>query len=238
MGWVEETEMMRKIAWVLGLMVLAGTVAWGQNVVPLPDKDGVYSMGKGLTPAKLIQGFPANYPSDPGLAGVKHVVALHVVIGADGTPGVIELVNAHSSPFDDAAIAAVKASQFAPASYKGNPVPTRLELWVPFLGDKQLAVPVAALSTAKGVSVPRALNSVEAEFPKQARKDDAEGVVLIHMLVTEDGLPSDIRVLRPAGHGFDENALKAAGKYRFTPAKVYGVPVPMDITIEVNFRRN
>jgi len=126
---------MKKLVLVLGLMAVVGTFAWGQTVAPLPDKDGVYSMGNGVTPAKLIHAEMAEYPSDPSPAAKKHVVALRVVIGVDGTPGVTELVNAHPSPFDDAAIVAVKASQFLPASYQGRPVPTRMILWVPFLGD-------------------------------------------------------------------------------------------------------
>jgi periplasmic protein TonB len=87
------------------------------------------------------------------------------------------------------------------------------------------------------LSVPMALNSVEAEFPKQVPKEFSEGVVLVHLLVTEEGLPSSIGVMRPAGHGFDESALKAVERYRFTPAKLHGVPVPYDIVVEVNFRR-
>jgi protein TonB len=228
---------MRKTALALGLLAVAGTIAVGQILVPQPDEDGVYSMGVGMTPATLIHAVPAEYPKDPSLLAVKHVVALRLVVGADGTPGAIEVVNAQPSPFDDAAIAAAKGSQFAPAKYKGNPVPTRKVLWVPFLGDVNSAVPVVASVTTKGVSPPIALNSVKAEFPKEAGKKAHQGVVLIHILVTEEGLPSDIRVLWPAGQEFDEDLLKAAGKSRFSPAKLHGVPAPFDITVEMNFVR-
>jgi hypothetical protein len=186
---------MRQAVLALGLLVVAGTLQWGQKLTPQVDKDGVYSMGGGVTPAKLIQGFPANYPSDPGLETVKHIVALRVVIGADGTPGEIEVVNARPSRFDEGAIAAVKASQFAPGRYEKNAVPTRMLLWVPFLRDKQEVVPVSASFGAKGVSAPIPLNAVEAEFPKPAPKNLAAGVVLIHLLVTDEGLPSEMRVL-------------------------------------------
>jgi TonB family protein len=66
----------------------------------------------------------------------------------------------------------------------------------------------------------------------------AGGIVLIHVLVTEDGLPSDARVLVTSGDGFSESALKAVAKYRFSPAKLRGVPTPLDINVEVNFRRD
>jgi len=59
---------------------------------------------------------------------------------------------------------------------------------------------------------------------------------LVHVVVTEEGLPVDARVLIPLGHGFDENALKAVAKYKFKPATLRGMPVPKDITVMVNFR--
>jgi TonB family protein len=229
---------MRRTAWVLGLLVLAGTLAWGQNVAGQADKDGVYTMAQGMTPAILVHAVPAVYPSDPGLVKLKHVVALRMVVGADGTPGAIQLEDAHPSPFDDAAIAAVKGSQFTAAKLAGKPVPTRLKVWVPFLGEQKEVLPILASAAAKGVSMLMPLNSPVAEFPEEARKDNVKaGMVLIHMLVTEEGLPSDMHVIIPVGHGLDESALKAAAKYRFTPAKFQGVPVPMEITVEVNFSR-
>jgi TonB family protein len=229
---------MRKMVWRLGFLLAAGTVAWGQAVDSRPDKDGVYSMGLGLKPATLVHGVAAEYPSDPGLAKEKRVVALRIVVGTDGTPGVINRLNVDPSPFDDAAIAAVRASQFGPGVYKGRPVPTRMMLWVPFLGGKQAPIPINAVAGEKGISMPVALNSVEAEFPKSVPANFAGGIVLIHVLVTEDGLPSDARVLVTSGDGFSESALKAVAKYRFSPAKLRGVPTPLDINVEVNFRRD
>jgi TonB family protein len=230
---------MRRTALVLGLLVLVGSLASGQNVAGRADRDGVYTMAQGMTPAVLIHAEPAVYPSDPSLPKVKHVVALRIVVGADGTPGTIQLENANPSPFDNAAIAAVKGSQFTAAVLRGKPVPIWLKLWVPFLGEQKEALPVVASAAAKGVSMLMPVNSPEAEFPEQARRDKVQGgTVLIHMLVTEEGLPSDMHVIIPVGHGLDESALKAAAKYRFTPAKFHGVPVPMEITVEVNFRRD
>lgn len=220
------------------MMAVATVCGWGQAVESQPDKDGVYSMGMGLTPAKLIHAVAAEYPSDPSLAKERHVVALRIVVGTDGTPGVIDRLNVDPSPFDDVAIAAVKASQFAPGVFKGRPVPTRMMLWVPFLGGKQAPIPINAAEGEKGVSMPVALNSVEAEFPKSVPKNFAAGVVLIRVLVTEEGLPSDARILVTSGYGFSENALKAVAKYRFAPAKLHGVSTPLDINVEVNFRRD
>jgi outer membrane biosynthesis protein TonB len=50
-------------------------------------------------------------------------------------------------------------------------------------------------------------------------------------------MPQHPRVVRGIGYGLDEQALKAVMKYRFKPAMKEGsVPVPVMITVEVNFR--
>jgi TonB family protein len=228
---------MTKTVCMLGLVVLTTATVLGQTV-PQIDTDGIYTNGKGLTRPKLIHGAQAAYPSDQTLAKEKHVCALRVVIGADGTPSAIKILNQNPGHFDDAAIASVRQSQFEPAMYESSPVPTYLTLWVPFNVGKELAAPIEGSTKQKGVSLPVPLNTVSPEFPEQARKEKIdEGVVLVQVLVAEEGLPTNATFLRPAGHGFDENALAAVGKYRFKPATLHGVPVPMKIIIEVNFRR-
>ena len=229
---------MRRLLGVLGLVSVLAATLWGQAVLPEPDKDGVYSVGDGLTPAKLVHGARAAFPNDPGQTGVKRVCALRLVIGTDGIPVTIQVLNQEPSPFDDAAIAAVKQSQFKPGSYKGSPVPTRIMVLVPFFAGSDGPVPDVATASHIGVSAPVPMNSVQAAYPKDARKKGVHGVVLVLLRVTEDGLPADALIVKSLGPGFDENALKAAAKYRFSPPTLLGVPVPMDIVVSADFTPN
>ena len=88
-----------------------------------------------------------------------------------------------------------------------------------------------------GVSAPVPLNSVEAEFSDEARRAKYQGVCLISLIVDKDGNPQTPRVVRTLGMGLDEKALEAVRKYKFKPAYKQGVgPVPVMITVEVNFR--
>lgn len=88
-----------------------------------------------------------------------------------------------------------------------------------------------------GISAPQPLNSVEAEFSDEARRAKYQGVCLIQMIVDAQGNPQNPRVVRPLGMGLDEKALEAVRKYRFKPAMKDGkTPVPVMITVEVNFR--
>ena len=87
-----------------------------------------------------------------------------------------------------------------------------------------------------GVSAPVALNSVEAEFSDEARRAKYQGVCLISLIVDAHGDPVNPRVVRTLGMGLDEKALEAVRKYKFKPAMKDGKPVPVMITVEVNFR--
>jgi len=87
------------------------------------------------------------------------------------------------------------------------------------------------------VSAPVALNNVEAEFSDEARRAKYQGVCLISLIVDAQGNPQNPRVVRALGMGLDEKALEAVRKYKFRPAMKDGkTPVPVMITVEVNFR--
>jgi TonB family protein len=85
-------------------------------------------------------------------------------------------------------------------------------------------------------SAPVVLNSVEAEFSDEARSTKFQGVCLLSVIIDQNGKPQNIRILRPLGHGLDQKAMEAVSKYRFKPAMRNGKPVPVMITVEVDFR--
>jgi len=90
-----------------------------------------------------------------------------------------------------------------------------------------------------GVSTPVPLNTVEANFPKDALKDKkvVGGIVLLRLIVDAEGMPQDIGVVRSFRADFDAQAKKAVKRYRFKPAVRQGKPVAVSITVEVNFKR-
>src|ERR1700757_3282478 len=87
-----------------------------------------------------------------------------------------------------------------------------------------------------GVSAPVAIFTPEAEFSDEARRAKYQGVCLISLIVDAQGNPQNPRVVRPLGMGLDEKALEAVRKYKFKPAMKEGKPVPVMMSIEVNFR--
>lgn len=87
-----------------------------------------------------------------------------------------------------------------------------------------------------GVSPPSVIFKVEPEYSEEARKAKFQGTVVLFVIVDEHGNPKDLRVIRPLGLGLDQKAIEAVEKWKFSPGKKDGKPVPVQATIEVNFR--
>jgi len=86
------------------------------------------------------------------------------------------------------------------------------------------------------VRPPKLLNSVNPDFTGVARALKANGDVQVYLWVESDGSISHLQVARPAGLGLDENALAAVSQYKFAPAMRDGIPVTVDLYVDVNFR--
>ena len=87
------------------------------------------------------------------------------------------------------------------------------------------------------ISAPAVIHSVEAKYTDEARRADYQGACLISLTVDAKGHPVNVHVVRALGMGLDEKAMEAIRQYKFRPAMKDGkTPVPVMITIEVNFR--
>jgi protein TonB len=93
-----------------------------------------------------------------------------------------------------------------------------------------------AFRVGGGVSAPSVLFKVEPEYSEEARKAKFQGTVVLSIVVDPSGKARDIRVLRPLGLGLDEKAIEAVMKWRFKPGLKDGAAVPVQATVEVNFR--
>lgn len=89
-----------------------------------------------------------------------------------------------------------------------------------------------------GVVEPKLIEAVEAEFPESERMQSArEGLVTVRMAVGVDGRVHDAAIVSATSPAFAKEALTAVKQYRFEPARRHGIPVEMDLHVEVRFRR-
>lgn len=93
-----------------------------------------------------------------------------------------------------------------------------------------------AFRVGGGVSAPSVLFKVEPEYSEEARKAKFQGTVVLSIIVDPTGKARDIRVIKPLGLGLDEKAIEAVLKWRFKPGLKDGAAVPVQATVEVNFR--
>ncbi|MFO7596769.1 MAG: TonB family protein [Desulfocurvibacter africanus] len=84
--------------------------------------------------------------------------------------------------------------------------------------------------------IPQALRSVPPEYPYGAKRNLIEGKVVVRMLVTSEGIPTNLSVhsTEPAGI-FDKAALAAARNWRFKPGRYSGKDVDTWVLLPFNF---
>jgi periplasmic protein TonB len=87
-----------------------------------------------------------------------------------------------------------------------------------------------------GVTAPRLIYGPEPEYSEEARKSKYQGTVVLWLILRADGRPHDIRVSRSLGMGLDEKAVEAIRQWKFEPARKDGIPVAVQISVEVSFR--
>jgi TonB family protein len=83
---------------------------------------------------------------------------------------------------------------------------------------------------------PVVLDQHEPEFSDLARVLKFSGDVEVSLWVLPDGSTGHLRIAKPAGLGLDEQALLAVSHYKFKPATKDGIPVTVDLYVDVNFQ--
>lgn len=102
-----------------------------------------------------------------------------------------------------------------------------------FLRRGQLNEPLyTAFGSGEG---PRFRNKVLPKYPRLAREMGKEGLVLLRLTIDEQGRLQHVEVVKRAGMGFDEEAVRAVKESSFTPARQNGVPVASRAHLPIRF---
>jgi len=84
-------------------------------------------------------------------------------------------------------------------------------------------------------TAPIPIHTVDADFVDPFSTHPYVQVAIVTVMVSETGLPKDVRVVRGLGFGLDEKAAAAVWRYKFVPATKHGKPVAAGRNIMVNF---
>ena len=88
-----------------------------------------------------------------------------------------------------------------------------------------------------GVSMPTLIEQVRPSYTADAMRARVQGSVWIECVVMPDGSVGDLRITRSLDRrfGLDEEAVKAAKRWRFRPGRLNGQVVPVVVSIELTF---
>jgi protein TonB len=157
---------------------------------------------------------------------------------------------------DAAATEAVKQWEFTPTLLNGQAVPVVMTVttnfvpkegqesaWVaappppppppPPPGAKELSDP-GAVRVGGNIRPPTKVTNVNAVYPPEAKDARVQGVVILDILIGEDGRVENAKILRSIPM-LDQAAIDAVTQWVFTPTTVNGEAKKVIMTVTVNF---
>ena len=178
------------------------------------------------TPAPSPPPTAAATPAEPGPRPRKFTVALEatvpgggVAVPASGSGGTVASGSPRGEPAGPGAPGASGTGQpGAAAGGAGGPVA------------------LGALTRLPRLLSPPSPEEIRALYPEAARQAGLEGDVALRVLVGASGEVLEVRVLRPAGNGFDEAAVRGVKRFRFEPGQQGGRAVATWIPWTYKFR--
>jgi TonB family protein len=95
---------------------------------------------------------------------------------------------------------------------------------------------IAPLRVGGRIMPPRKLKDVQPVYPAVAQSARVSGAVTIEATIGPDGKVIDAKVVR-SNPMFDQAALDAVRQWEYLPTLLNGVPVPVLVTVTINFKR-
>jgi periplasmic protein TonB len=103
------------------------------------------------------------------------------------------------------------------------------------LPDAPPPPPQQAVRVGGQVKEPRKLKNVAPVYPDIAKQARVQGVVILECTISPQGKVTDVKVLRGIPL-LDQAAVEAVRQWVYTPTLLNGVPVPVIMTVTVNFK--
>ena len=96
--------------------------------------------------------------------------------------------------------------------------------------------PTEILRVTGDVRAPVPLDQPEPRYTELARRHRVEGLVILDATLDAEGRVTDVQVMRGLPMGLEQEAVTAVRRWRYSPATLHGVPVPVRITVTVTYR--
>jgi TonB family protein len=196
------------------------------------------------------------YPSTAWQADVQGLVLLVLRIDREGNVADVTLVSGHPL-LVQAAMDAVKQWKYRPYLLNGTPteVETTVHLRFELTGGGAVIEPEAAMSAlpptvcaaapgrgdpkrvriSQGVATALVVDKVPPAYPPDAREQQIQGNVLLHVIIGKDGNVENVQLI--TGHPLLASAaIDAVRQWRYRPYLLNGQAVEVDTQVVVNFK--
>jgi protein TonB len=218
-----------RLEWTRAFAILSVTVmVWGCSQPPQPEiaaADAAIEKARGSQAGK--------YASDALRQAEESKAALDAELKAQDEKWIKsydrarELASATTTAAERASTEAVTAREAA----------EKKEAAARAAAARREATRAAAVRVGRGVQPPVKIKDVTPVYPATAKAARVGGTVTIEATIDTDGKVSDARVVKSVPL-LDEAALNAVRQWEYKPSSVGGKPVPVVVTVNVNFVRS
>lgn len=188
-------------------------------------------------------------PATPGPTLESQVVHVHLAPPAKGSGGRRDADMPHARPAGQRHLPALFSQRVERSPAERPPVTQPAELVMQASAGDDATSPTPASSAAPeraaavapqpihAAETPAYLSTPELEYPWSAREDEQEGLVVLRVLVSRDGLPAEIRIARSSGfRALDAAAVAGVKRWTFSPATSDQRRIDAWMDVPVRFR--
>lgn len=200
----------------------------------------------------LISKLNPSYPEIARLAGIEGIVYLKILVDENGNVEKTKIEQGAKDMLDNAALAAAKKAKFSPALVKDKPVKVWVILPIAFKLDvdkkAEGKLPKSDEQENKAKSdepdinglkevekLPELIEAAKPEYPEIARRAGITGNVFVKVLVDKEGIPKKAIVIKTDSELFNQSAINAAMKSKYTPAINKGEKTEVWIVLPYRF---
>ncbi len=235
--------MKAKIILILFLISFAGLYAQQKAKLQKVDESGFIEVDKA---PELVSKLNPEYPKLAKLAGIEGTVYLKLLIDEKGNVAKAKVEQGVKDMIDESALKAAKKAKFSPAMLKDKPIRVWVVLPIAFklaLDKKESPSNISDEDPDPSVRVqyekgPKMIEGAKPVYPDEAKKNNITGKVFVKVLIDKEGVPKKAMVIKSESQLFNQSAVDAAMKSKFSPAMDKGNPIAVWIVLPYKFALN
>jgi TonB family protein len=199
---------------MIGFSTLLAVLAVGAAA---QDAPGVYRMGPGITPPRVIQKSEPVYSEEARKSRLVGDVGVKVTVGEDGVPRDLAVTKPLGLGLDEQALNAVSTWRFAPGTKDGKPVAVFATIQVTFrIADKlPWRLGGATCNLPAGAARPAV---IQRDYPTDKAAPGEKASVAVSFDLDESGKPANLHVEKSSDEKWEKEAIAAMREWKFRPA--------------------